>query len=248
MGGSRKASIGIVMSFILDALRKSENSRLRQEHPAMFDARAVASRRPFPVWAVALGLLLGLNLLVVLFVLLRQEREVVDTAADQVAVTASATAPVAAVAPIAAAAAAPDTPPAAATAPVARADVAPPALPAASPAAAPATSVPLPSARRPVPGTVTRETTVDGRAFDAATPRAPPRTRDDLLAGGDAVPEAALSLHVYDPDPAARFILLNGQRLREGDMAGNGLRVLDIVPDGVVLDHRGNTFKVSIDP
>ena len=27
-----------------------------------------------------------------------------------------------------------------------------------------------------------------------------------------------------------------------------GLRVLDIVPDGVVLDHRGNTFKVSIDP
>jgi general secretion pathway protein B len=230
------------MSFILDALRKSENSRLRQEHPAMFDARAVASRRPFPVWAVALGLLLGLNLLVVLFVLLRQEREVVDTAADKVAVTASSTAPVAA------AAAALDTPPAAATASVARADVAPPALPTASPAAAPATSVPLPSARRPVPGTVTRDTTVDGRAFDAATPRAPSRTRDDLLAGGDAVPEAALSLHVYDPDPAARFILLNGQRLREGDMAGNGLRVLDIVPDGVVLDHRGNTFKVSIDP
>jgi general secretion pathway protein B len=230
------------MSFILDALRKSENSRLRQEHPAMFDARAVASRRPFPVWAVALGLLLGLNLLVVLFVLLRQERKVVDAVADKVAVTASSTAPVAA------AAAALDTPPAAATASVARADVAPPALPTASPAAAPATSVPLPSARRPVPGTVTRETTVDGRAFDAATPRAPPRTRDDLLAGGDAVPEAALSLHVYDPDPAARFILLNGQRLREGDMAGNGLRVLDIVPDGVVLDHRGNTFKVSIDP
>lgn len=218
----------------------------------MFDARAVASRRPFPVWAVALGLLLGLNLLVVLFVLLRQEREVVDTAADKVAVTAAATAPVAAVAPVAAAAAAPDTPPAAATAPVARADVAPPALPVASPAAAPATSVPLPSARRPVPGTVTRETTVDGVAFDAATSRspsrAPSRTRDDLLAGGEAVPEAALSLHVYDPDPAARFILLNGQRLREGDMAGNGLRVLDIVPDGVVLDHRGNTFKVSIDP
>ena len=243
MGGSRKASIGIVMSFILDALRKSENSRLRQEHPAMFDARAVASRRPFPVWAVALGLLLGLNLLVVLFVLLRQERKVVDAVADKVAVTAAATAPVAAVAPVAAAV------PVAAAAAVP--NTAPP-LPVASPAATPATSVPLPSARQPVPGTVTRETTIDGVAFDAATSRspsrAPSRTRDDLLAGGDAVPEAALSLHVYDPDPAARFILLNGQRLREGDMAGNGLRVLDIVPDGVVLDHRGNTFKVSIDP
>jgi len=32
----------------------------------MFDARAVASRRPFPIWGVALGLLLGVNLLVVL--------------------------------------------------------------------------------------------------------------------------------------------------------------------------------------
>lgn len=214
----------------------------------MFDARAVASRRPFPAWAVALGLLLGLNLLVVLFVLLRQERAVVDVAADKGAVTAAATAPVepvaAAAAPVAAPAAAPNAPPAAAPAATARVDAAPPALPAASPATSPA----LPAPRRPAPGTVTREAGVDGRATGPATPQPPSRTRDDLLAGGDAVPEAALSLHVYDPDPAARFILLNGQRLREGDMAGNGLRVLDIVPDGVVLDHRGNAFKVSIDP
>jgi general secretion pathway protein B len=76
----------------------------------------------------------------------------------------------------------------------------------------------------------------------------PSRTRDDLLAAGDAIPEAALSLHVYDPDASKRFILLNGQRLREGEMAGNGLRVRSIVPDGAVLDHRGATFKVSIEP
>ena len=74
------------------------------------------------------------------------------------------------------------------------------------------------------------------------------RTRDDLLAAGDAIPEAALSLHVYDPDASKRFILLNGQRLREGEMTGNGLRVRSIVPDGAVLDHRGATFKVSIEP
>jgi len=74
------------------------------------------------------------------------------------------------------------------------------------------------------------------------------RTRDDLLAAGDAIPEAALSLHVYDPDASKRFILLNGQRLREGEMTGNGLRVRSIVPDGAVLDHRGATFKVSTEP
>jgi arylsulfatase A-like enzyme len=70
----------------------------------------------------------------------------------------------------------------------------------------------------------------------------------DLLAAGDAIPEAALSLHVYDPDASKRFILLNGQRLREGEMTGNGLRVRGIVPDGVVLDHRGVSFKVPIEP
>ena len=72
--------------------------------------------------------------------------------------------------------------------------------------------------------------------------------RNPLLAAGDAIPEAALSLHVYDPDASKRFILLNGQRLREGEMTGNGLRVRSIVPDGAVLDHRGATFKVSIEP
>ena len=230
------------MSFILDALRKSENSRLRQEHPAMFDARAVAARRPFPVWAVALGLLLGLNLLVVLYVLLRDERA---TAAVTAPTSASVTAPDVA---------APDTRPmpAAATpvvttaAPATRATEVGTATRAV--ATPPAARTPE-SSKTPAPGTATvaaGEAAAASAAMPASRPSA--RTRDDLLARGDAVPEAALSLHVYDPDPAVRFILLNGQRLREGDMTGDGLRVLDIVPDGVVLDHRGNAFKVSIDP
>jgi hypothetical protein len=105
-----------------------------------------------------------------------------------------------------------------------------------------------PTARASTTGTVTRASAVGDGDVGPAAGRLPARTRDDLLADGAPVPEAALSLHVYDPDPAARFILLNGQRLREGDTAGNGLRVLDIVADGVVLDHRGNAFKVSIDP
>jgi general secretion pathway protein B len=217
------------MSFILDALRKSENSRLRQEHPAMFDARAVASRRPLPVWGIAVGLLLGLNLVVVLFVLLRQERAAVAAVPDKVVETAAEAVVAAPIAPAPAPVAATRTDAAVA---------APPAAARAQPAAAP----------RPVPGTVTREASGDGVASVPAAARATARTRDDLLAGGAAVPETALALHVYDPDPAMRFILLNGQRLREGDMSGNGLRVLGIVPDGVVLDHRGDTFKVSIDP
>ena len=69
-----------------------------------------------------------------------------------------------------------------------------------------------------------------------------------LLAAGDAVPETQVSLHVYDADPGKRFVFLNGQRLREGDVAANGLRVERIDADGVVLDHRGSDFKVPLEP
>lgn len=200
----------------------------------MFDVRAVASRRPFPIWGVALGLLLGVNLLVVLAVLLRNERAAaVADAPLPVSASAPASAPpigtVAApmvAAPMAAVAA--TTPPAAVrTAAVSRST-------ATTPARAAPSVVETEAAR-----TATLAP-IDLQPFS--------RTRDDLLAAGDAIPEAALSLHVYDPDASKRFILLNGQRLREGEMTGNGLRVRSIVQDGAVLDHRGATFKVSIEP
>jgi general secretion pathway protein B len=230
----RIAAIDFGMSFILDALRKSENARLRQEHPAMFDARAVASRRAFPIWGVALGLLLGVNLLVVLTVLLRNERA---------AAVADAPLPVSAPAPAAA-------PPIGTVATPMDAAPAATQTSAASPAAARTASVSRSTATTPArtaPSVIETDTvpTATSAPIDLQQPS---RTRDDLLAAGDAIPEAALSLHVYDPDASKRFILLNGQRLREGEMAGNGLRVRSIVPDGAVLDHRGATFKVSIEP
>jgi len=231
---SRIAAIDFGMSFILDALRKSENARLRQEHPAMFDARAVASRRAFPIWGVALGLLLGVNLLVVLTVLLRNERA---AAVADAPLPVSAPAPVAAL-PIGTVATPMDAAPAAT-----RTSAAPP-------AAARTAALSRSTATTPA-GTAPSVIETDAVPIATSAPidlQQPSRTRDDLLAAGDAIPEAALSLHVYDPDAAKRFILLNGQRLREGEMAGNGLRVRSIVPDGAVLDHRGATFKVSIEP
>ena len=205
----------------------------------MFDARAVASRRAFPIWGVALGLLLGVNLLVVLTVLLRHERAAaVADARLPVSAPALAAAP-----PIGTVATPMDAAPAAA----------PPTT--ASPAAAPPAAARTASLSRSTATTPARTapSVIETDAVRTGTSASidlqqPSRTRDDLLAAGDAIPEAALSLHVYDPDASKRFILLNGQRLREGEMAGNGLRVRSIVPDGAVLDHRGATFKVSIEP
>ena len=51
------------MSFILDALKKSENERQKQSGPALYEVKVAAPARRFPVWAVVVGALLGVFLL-----------------------------------------------------------------------------------------------------------------------------------------------------------------------------------------
>src|SRR5262245_26061927 len=61
------------MSFILDALKKSENDRQRAASPALFEVKVAAPRRRFPLWAVGLAVLLGINFIGLAWVLLRQQ-------------------------------------------------------------------------------------------------------------------------------------------------------------------------------
>src|SRR5271154_4959391 len=60
------------MSFILDALKKSETDRQRQNGPALFEVRAAPPRSGLPLWAIGLGVLLAVNLVIVAWVLLRR--------------------------------------------------------------------------------------------------------------------------------------------------------------------------------
>ena len=47
-----------------------------------------------------------------------------------------------------------------------------------------------------------------------------------------------LSMHVYNPDPALRFAIIDGQRVGEGAQLGSAI-VLEIRRDGVLLDVSG---------
>jgi general secretion pathway protein B len=49
-------------------------------------------------------------------------------------------------------------------------------------------------------------------------------------------------MHVFEPNPDNRFVLVNGKRLREGDELPDGIRVERITPSGVVLNARGRRF------
>jgi general secretion pathway protein B len=232
------------MSFILDALKKSESERQRQGSPSMYEIKVAPPRSRFPVWAVVIGLLLGVNLLVLIAVLLLRD-------------PAPSPAPVAGAAVPAAPAAAPPTPAATAAAVVAPVASAP--LPvAAAPPADPATGrFNPPLVEDPDLGAEDYETELPEVVAGPALPLPPPAQRgsvtqgglpdrDTLVSNGSPVPEARLSLHAYDRNAAARFVFLNGQRAREGDTLANGLRVEEIRPDGTVLSFRGSRFLVPI--
>ena len=76
------------MSFILDALKKSEIERQRQSVPGLMDARSRERRKRLPVWAVVLAVLLGINLLALVFVLWHRNAAVPHAAPAAAAVTA----------------------------------------------------------------------------------------------------------------------------------------------------------------
>lgn len=59
------------------------------------------------------------------------------------------------------------------------------------------------------------------------------------------VPEIRYSVLVYNDDPAQRFVLVNGQRLGEGDSAQPGLVVQEIRRDGVIFSYRLYKFLVT---
>ncbi len=60
------------MSFILDALKKSETDRQRQNGPALYEVRVAPPRNALPLWAIGLAVLLAVNLIIVACVLLRR--------------------------------------------------------------------------------------------------------------------------------------------------------------------------------
>lgn len=229
------------MSFILDALKKSEADRHKNVGPGVYELRVPKPRARFPAWALIVALLLGINLLVAIWYLMKTDTAtpVVRSAAPPVTVRP----PPAPVAP--AAAAEEDT---------GRTDLARGIYNPADfePAIEPAADAPAARAPRPVP-----------RLSDAS-PRPPPPlprepspsarrpatqglpSRDDLTLEGIPVPEVSMSLHVYDANPAKRFAFVNGNRAQEGDVLPNGVRVESITPDGAILNWQNRRFLLAL--
>jgi general secretion pathway protein B len=97
------------MSFILDALKKSESDRQRQTGPALFEVKIAPPKAGFPLWAIALAVLLAVNMIIVCWLLLRHSSHA-EEGTDAAAAAISAPAPLTGGNPIPAAAAIPSVP------------------------------------------------------------------------------------------------------------------------------------------
>lgn len=59
-----------------------------------------------------------------------------------------------------------------------------------------------------------------------------------------SIPELTVNIHVYAADAAQRVLYINNKPVREGEAVADGIVVESIVADGVVLQRLGTRFKL----
>jgi len=222
------------MSFILDALRKSEIERQRQSGPSIAEIPVAREDRRLPVALVAIGVLLAVNVGVLLFFLLRDSGAREPTTA--VPEAATSTPPPVAALPV----------------PVTPAPSADPAMSGLPPGGTGEPSVFYPSQVFSEPATMAPDAP-DPTLLPGATSAAfggsvtygdePPRPLESLpteLSAG--LPELTVDLHIFTDDVAKRAVFINGRRYTQGATLTEGPKVEQITRDGAVLNFRGRRF------
>jgi general secretion pathway protein B len=234
------------MSFILDALKKSEAERQRQLGPILLEMPEARPVPRLPRWAALLGLMLVCCVVVLGWL---AWRALAPSTVRSTGTTAAAAPP----------AAPPAAPVRAVSTPAGAAAVSGPvleAMPAAAPAPGPAAGnrapapAPAVAAAGPPAANPVAENPADNSpavAPDAGEPAASGnagsvRSYSEL---SGAVPQLRLDLHVYAARPADRYAFINMHKVREGDLTAEGVQVKQITREGVVLEFRGTEFLLG---
>lgn len=204
------------MSFILDALKKSETERQQKNAPGFADVPDGVDSPRAPRWLWVLGGLLAVNLIVLSGVMLRPDpRPQTDVTATDEAI--------------------PD-------------EGQPEREASFSEMVEQAKNTQAPQ----VTGATEEQSTADNPVVEAG-PVSKPRlaatitesyaTFNDLRANGTLLlPDLHLDIHVYNDQPAKRFVFVNMNKYREHARLAEGPVVKEITPEGVILEHLGNGF------
>ncbi len=252
------------MSYILDALRKSDQQRQRGAAPTLLmgQSTAVAPKQPAYLFYGLLALvLLGAGMMIGWLRPWQAEQSAPGTASVAAAkpseagmrqsVTARNEIAPAPEARVRGAAAAAQTAPA--MSPV------PERAPVQVPAPVPLKSQPPASAGAETPGKAKDAVAaVSGKA--ASVPRQLPGTAaaestpaqnviplaDLPLALQQELPPMTITVHAYSARPGDRMVGINNRMLREGDNVAPGLKLEQITPEGMVFGYRGYSFRRGV--
>ena len=220
------------MSFILDALKKSENERQLNAPPEFATVPADLDSQGPPRWLWVLGGLLLVNLIVVGALLTRDATPShnADASADGITQeSGNLRAPV-------------SSPGRPADAFAQKLDTARRNLPARSAAKAPAVDDP------PAVEAAGRFETTQVTESAAASSLAVLPSLDELRVTGQIdLPEMHIDIHVWSENAPERFVFINMDKLRENDASSAGPVVREITRDGVVLEHQGLRFVLPRD-
>lgn len=240
------------MSFILDALRKSENERQRGSIPDVARIPLVVPEPRMPRWALMTMTLLTLLVIGLAAAWWQTQRsgfdgnlgaaysrpEPASTSTEPFSPTAREVAPRALVE----------------TRPSVQAQTGrPPAPRDAAAAAGNATETPAlrnegASNGRPDADAGARVTLRAAAPTRPAAPRStPPPSLAQVRASGLDVPALELQLHSYSESAARRFVFINGARYSENQTMAAGPRIQRITPTGVVLSYGGSDFMLTVD-
>jgi len=214
------------MSFIFDALRKSESERQRGATPGLADVRHAGRSRQSVPWLPLLGLVLLANLLLLVYIWRA-------TGSSEPAAAPAAATPAPAI-PVAVPAPGPAPRSEREVRPLAREPVARAATSGAGTAGAP----PPARAQQPVAANLFASELAPTDPDTSTLPRF-----EELISSGRLdIPPLGLELHVWSELPASRFVFINGSRYREGERLSEGPRIESITSTGLILDHNGERF------
>ncbi len=214
------------MSFILDALKKSENERQQQTGGEFSSVPTTSSSARPARWVWIIAVLLAINVAVMLGILMRPD--VRSTAATALEEPGLAPAP-ALQAPVE---------PTIAAAPSFEQQVAEvrqqqPAVAAPEPVA----QAPIETAPAPVPQATTTPASTSANRI--------PTIEELRLDGSLQLPELRIDIHVYSDNPDDRFVFINMNKHREQSRLEEGPVVREITTEGVVLQYQGRSFLLS---
>ena len=203
------------MSFILDALKKSEAERLRQDTPGFSDVPGNTKEKSASHWIWIIVVLIGINLTVLIVMFMKPDR-----AEDPNPVVPIAEAP-------SESGSFPNI--------VAEAERSRRAVPETTPESnAPAAAAVVTLDPEPRNAAISGDLPVVSESV---------ATFNDLRAQGVlTLPDMHLDIHVYSREPEDRFVFVNMSKYKENAVLDEGPVVREITPDGVILDYLGTGF------